>query len=431
MIGTLTIAAVNGVATFSDVAIDTAGTYTLEATDGSLTSATTGSFTVGAAAASQLAFSQQPTGTVVNLAIAPAITVDVEDQFGNVVTTDSSDVSLATASGPGALSGTTTVAAANGVATFSDVTIATAGTYTIQATDGSLTSATSNSFNIALAVATKVVFTQQPTDVTAGNVISPAITVSAEDSNGNLATTNSSNVTLSIATGSGTLLGTVTAPVVNGVATFNNISLDKAGTYTLQATDSGLTGATSTSFTVAPGTATQIVIADQHFVAAQYGPVTLETILALEDQYGNVATNNSSSVTVSAGTTLSGQTTVPVVNGIAQFHSLSTGQLGTYQLTFSDGALSTSSTNNFQIMRIPLKWRDWFEWIELPTVTTTAEAQNIAEANVGAAAPSESIAPGFVVADRQPTTSDDTTSATTSTGGATSSLDSDSKILDN
>ncbi len=239
--GTLTVAAVDGVATFNNVILDTAGAYTLLATDGSLSSATSSSFTISAAAAATLAFSQQPTSTQVSDAITPPITVDVEDQFGNVVATDSSNVTLATATGPAAISGTTTIAASNGVATFSNISAATFGAYTIQATDGSLTAATSNSFDITSPTGQKLVFVQEPTNVTAGTAISPAITVDVEDNGGDVAVGDSSKVTLSIASGTGAFTSTQTVAAVNGVATFSSAIIDTAGSYTLLATDGSLT----------------------------------------------------------------------------------------------------------------------------------------------------------------------------------------------
>jgi len=44
--------------------------------------------------------------------------VEVRDQYDNVVTTDGSNVTIALATGTGTLSGTKTVAAVSGVATF-------------------------------------------------------------------------------------------------------------------------------------------------------------------------------------------------------------------------------------------------------------------------------------------------------------------------
>src|SRR5262249_18766004 len=47
---------------------------------------------------------------------------------------------------------------------------------------------------------------------------------------------------------------TLTASAVHGVATFGNIVINTAGTYTLAASDGSLTGATSSSFTISAGT---------------------------------------------------------------------------------------------------------------------------------------------------------------------------------
>jgi hypothetical protein len=112
-------------------------------------------------------------------------------------------------------------------------------------------------FNINTATASKLAFTQQPTNANAGVAISPAVTVGVEDANGNIVTTDSSNVTLTLSSGtfaSGSNTATVVA--VNGVATFSNLVINAGGTYTLAASDGTLTGATSNSFTI---TATQTV----------------------------------------------------------------------------------------------------------------------------------------------------------------------------
>ncbi len=102
----------------------------------------------------------------------------------------------------------------------------------------------------------QLAFSQQPTTVGAGATISPAVTVSVEDSLGNVADTDSSSVTLSLGNnpGGGTLSGTLTVTAVNGVATFNNLSINAAGSgYTLVATDTTVPGtltATSAAFNI-------------------------------------------------------------------------------------------------------------------------------------------------------------------------------------
>src|SRR6185503_10505047 len=104
----------------------------------------------------------------------------VQDAFGNTVTSSTASITVAIGTNPGGgtLSGSATVAASSGVATFSTLSIDKSGTgYTLAATSGSLTSATSASFNINPAAATKLGFTTQPTSTTAGASISPAVQV--------------------------------------------------------------------------------------------------------------------------------------------------------------------------------------------------------------------------------------------------------------
>src|SRR5207248_11372450 len=119
---------------------------------------------------------QQPTSATAGVPIAPAVTVKVEDKFNNVVTTDGSTVILTLSSGTFEGGSTTaTATASSGVATFSSLKIDTAGTYSLSATDGTLTaSGASNSFTISAAAASKVGFGQQPTSTTAAVAISPA-----------------------------------------------------------------------------------------------------------------------------------------------------------------------------------------------------------------------------------------------------------------
>ena len=106
-----------------------------------------------------LAFTTQPGGGTGGTAWTTQPVVAVQDQFGNTVTTDASTVTLGIANnaGGGTLSGTLTKTAVAGVATFSGLSIDKIGTgYTLTATDGSLTSATSNPFNITTAISSGV-----------------------------------------------------------------------------------------------------------------------------------------------------------------------------------------------------------------------------------------------------------------------------------
>src|SRR5436309_7903914 len=75
----------------------------------------------GTGTAAKLAFTVQPSNTTSKAAITPAVQVTIQDASGNTVTTANNSITLAigTNSGNGTLSGTVTVTAVNGVATFS------------------------------------------------------------------------------------------------------------------------------------------------------------------------------------------------------------------------------------------------------------------------------------------------------------------------
>ena len=260
--GTLTITPENGIATFNDLSVSAPGSgYTLLATSPSLPPAVSAPFVITPGVSSapvKLAFLQQPSNALTKSTIAPAVTVVVEDGTGNPVTNSTNPVTLAL-TGIGGLAGTLTATPQNGIATFSNLSVGTAGTYTLTATSPSLTSATSDNFVItalggsAPPPPVKLAFLQQPTNALTGATIAPAVTVVVQDINGNTVSTAVNPVTLTIVGGSG-LLGTLSVVPNNGIATFNNLSVSKAGTFTLAATSTGLIPAASLGFTIsAPG----------------------------------------------------------------------------------------------------------------------------------------------------------------------------------
>jgi hypothetical protein len=149
--GTLTVDAVDGVATFTDLSISKPGSgYTLTASASGLDGATSESFTVNAVA-TQLAFATQPHDADRNKTLAPPIQVAALDSEGHLITTYTGSITMAIGSNPGHanLSGTRTVTAVNGVATFSNLKLSKEGkNYTLVASASGLKSATSATFDI-------------------------------------------------------------------------------------------------------------------------------------------------------------------------------------------------------------------------------------------------------------------------------------------
>lgn len=103
-------------------------------------------------------------------------------------------------------------------------------------------------------------FVTQPTNSTVTQHITPPVTVQLVDSGGNPVATSGVSVTLALGnnSGSGTLSGTLTEPTnASGVATFSDLSIDEPGLgYTLTASSTGLTGATSNPFSESNSTST-------------------------------------------------------------------------------------------------------------------------------------------------------------------------------
>lgn len=94
-------------------------------------------------------------------------------------------------------------------------------------------------------------FTTQPSNVVVDSSIVPAVVVTVLDESGNVATTSTALITIALNNNpaGADLGGTATVGAVDGVASFPYLSLDRSGIgFTLTATSTGLTSATSTAF---------------------------------------------------------------------------------------------------------------------------------------------------------------------------------------
>ena len=305
----------------------------------------------------RLAFTVQPSDAMKDSIIQPPVQVTVFDSAGNVVTSFTGDVTLALGkdtSVPSArLSGRSQAATSGGVATFPDLSMdQIADGYTLVATiDAGSVSQESTPFNITAVPspgpgsARTLSFTQQPQTTAAGTAI-PPVQVAALDSAGHRVTTFTGPITVSLgANPGGDPLAPQTVNAVNGLATFSNLRIDKAASgYSLVATASGLPNVTSTTFTIVPGTATQLAFTVPPSNTPARATIQPPVQVTAYDAFGNQATNFTGSVLVAIGHnggvlvpgTLSGNGAVPAVNGVATFSNLSIDVVGNgYTLTAS------------------------------------------------------------------------------------------------
>ena len=95
-------------------------------------------------------------------------------------------------------------------------------------------------------------FFVQPNATDVGRVITPAVEIVVRDSLGGTDSSFTGGITISLASNptGATLSGTTVTRPVNGIASFSNLAIDKAGSYTLQASAGGAASVTSGAFTI-------------------------------------------------------------------------------------------------------------------------------------------------------------------------------------
>ena len=268
----------SGVATFTNLSITgTLGDRTLSFSAAGLTGATSGTISVTAGAATQLAVTTQPSSTAQSGVPFPQQpVVQLRDASGNPVSQAGVSVTASIASGGGTLGGTPTATTdASGVATFTDLSITgTLGNRTLRFSASGLADTISNTINVTAGAATQLTITTQPSDSVQSGIAFPRQpVVQLRDASGNPVSQAGVSVTAAIATGGGTLGGTATATTdASGVATFTGLSITgTVGDRTLSFSAAGLTGATSATVSVTAGAASQLTITTQPSDSAQSG----------------------------------------------------------------------------------------------------------------------------------------------------------------
>jgi large repetitive protein len=353
--GTSTVAVTGGVANFSNLVLNTAGSYTLSAAPVSIAgvTGTTAPLTIAPASASTFTVTNpgnQNVGTAFGLSLA------AYDPYGNLATGFNGTQALAF-SGPSNSPNATTptypssASFSSGFATVSGITLFDAQTTSITVKQGSVTG-TSGNFVVAPLAASKFLV-PTPATQTAGIAFNEVLT--ATDLYGNVLTTYSGNKAIAF-TGPANSPNGATAPTYPSSVSFTagvgtaSITLVNAQSTSLTATQSGVTGS-SGSFTVVPAPTNNKLV----FSPVTPGPGTSGTAIPnlavqLQDTYGNLMTAATGSVTMSikAGsaqsTFTSGTPSVGLIGGTATFTNLVVATSGTYTLTATPVSISGVTT---------------------------------------------------------------------------------------
>lgn len=185
---------------------------------------------------------------------------------------------------------------------------------------------------------------------TAGVVFAP-LQVAIVDSGGRIVTNATNPVTISLNNpGAATIMGTLTRNAVNGIATFNDITVDRVGNYTFQASSPGLQGTASVGFAITPATSSQLSFSVQPSNTNINQTFNPSVVVESRDALGNL-TDTQVTMTINGKPTLNGTTVRNTVNGLATFNDLTVGTGGsnyTLTATSSTGAMVTSNTFTVQ-----------------------------------------------------------------------------------
>ena len=235
-----------------------------------------------------------------------------------------------------------------------------AQTATISVTDGTISSSGAGNLTVVVSAATanKLAFTTQPGGGTGGAAWMTQPVVTVLDAYGNTAN-SSASVTLAIGTnpGGGTLActGGLSKSASSGVATFAGCNITLVGTgYTLTATSSGLTSATSSAFNITVGSASKLVWGQQPpATLAKNTVINPAMTVFVEDAGGNLVNSTASvtlAYTVTGNDAISGTNPVNAVGGTATFSNIEiTGNQShsSSPFTASSGGLTSVNSNNF------------------------------------------------------------------------------------
>lgn len=287
-------------------------TITASFNAGSVSASTTIASTFGTA--SKLALQTQPSSSGVSgTVLSQQPIVLVQDANGNTVTSSTATVTASVQSGNATIDAGGSKAAVSGVATFSGLTLSDAdgGANILRFSSGALTVVDSTGTTLAPPVPVALQFAGP---ITGGveDATSLAASVYVVDASNVIVPGATNAVTLALTTpGGATLSGTLTVNASSGVASFASMAVDTPGTYTFTATASGLTSATSGSFTITSASG-----------ADPYEPAGYTQIA-----YRPFTTNNedSWSPVISAGAIQSDATAPTTPSGVLRFNKTNNG----------------------------------------------------------------------------------------------------------
>ncbi|NBC25951.1 MAG: hypothetical protein GVY08_03750 [Bacteroidetes bacterium] len=296
----------SGVATFSGLVIETANTgysLTFNAATSGVSNETSNTFAVTAAGADNVTIESgnNQTGSV-SEQLSSDFVVNVTDTFGNEVSGET--VSFSISGTPSGSDGASLSAASDntdgsGLASTRLTLGDTPGTYTV---DASVTGAGSVTFSAEAQTgsASQSAITTQPSNTTAGSAISPAPSIEVTDDADN--PVEGIGVTVSLQGGSFNSGTTTQTTNSSGIASFSDLVINAAGSYSLEfdVLATGVPSQTSTSFDVTAADANSVAIESGNNQSASVSEqLSSDFVVNVTDTFGNEVSGETVSFSIS------------------------------------------------------------------------------------------------------------------------------------
>ncbi|WP_375761319.1 lamin tail domain-containing protein [Corallococcus exercitus] len=227
--GLLTVAAVNGVATFPDVVLERAGAnYHFIANAPGFEPAASTFFKVLPGPVAALGVDRFLDDATAGVAQDQEVTL--ADRYSNTVTTYTGTVTLTSTDAAATLPSHTFTAADAGRFTFQGITFRTAGSQVLTLKDSAGAFSFDFPVNVAAALPTHMVFTQQPASPVSTRASLGTVKVELKDPFGNTSRVSGIMVHVSVPAGAFTLSGGPQQWADDGIATFPDLSIAGHGT---------------------------------------------------------------------------------------------------------------------------------------------------------------------------------------------------------
>jgi hypothetical protein len=301
-----------------------------------------------------IAIATQPAGGVSGKILATGPVIELRDAQNAVVAGATNTVTVVLGSGNGSLSGTTSLPAVNGVASFADLKIAGKGAHTLAFSSSGLTAKVSAPIDVVQQNAALAISRQPAVVTVTGEELLTQPQIEVRDHAGLRVTDATIPIIATLAGQAGSLGGIASVAAVAGVATFSNLAITGSGSRMLSFSAAGLEPVISAPITVQ--VPSSLAITGQPGGAFSDRVFQAQPVVEIRDASGvKIPSTAAVTATLSSGTgVLLGTASVKAVEGAARFDDLKISGTGPHVLSFSAAGVPSQVSAPIEVAPPPI-----------------------------------------------------------------------------